>query len=546
MISKNSSSLGRIDQYNLLRELGGGGFGCVYLARDTVSQIDVAVKGLPPLVRNNQSELENIRKNFALVSRLHHPNIAAALTLHPAKEVVYHNSADADKLRVFKGDTLVVMQYAPGLTLTKWSKQFSGGIVPLEKALEITSCIAHALDYAHAEKILHRDIKPENVIIDVDKNSRMTVRVLDFGLAAEIHSSMSRVSNDISDTSGTRPYMAPEQWLGADQGPQTDQYSLAVLFHELVTGKVPLASVFETGDPLVMFGAVSRKEIEIPSWLPKPVRQALSKALSKKRKDRFSSCMEFAEALRHGVKSKFITSVTALCTTACFLAVAGAVAYRFVTERIEPPAAEYNEEIKKRITVKEDAKQSASLVASVSVPVTTPSSEPTLVSNSVPASVSSHTSAPLPKHDSAPVRGSTSTPTASAKLISSSVRASEVIDNSAKKPDAVLQKKPQLPIVEAPKLPPELKIVAEYEGREIRGAKIKTMNGVYELPYKWEGNLSGRRQLGPYEVTYERGEEYLTGEFKVESIDWSGLKVLKVEMKRSDKKAKGGIGVWAF
>ena len=70
------SNLGHIDQYELLRELGGGGFGCVYLARDTVSDVDVAVKGLPPLVRNNKDELENIRRNFALVSRLTHENIA--------------------------------------------------------------------------------------------------------------------------------------------------------------------------------------------------------------------------------------------------------------------------------------------------------------------------------------------------------------------------------------------------------------------------------------------------------------------------------------
>ena len=159
------ASLGRIDQYELIRELGGGGFGCVYLARDTVAGIEVAVKGLPPLVRLNKEELENVRKNFALVSRLHHPNIAAALTLHPVTNAFYNDKTDAEKLRVFSGDTLVVMQYAPGVTLSQWRKQFPDGKVPLDKALEITRQIASALDYAHKEKILHRDIKPANVML---------------------------------------------------------------------------------------------------------------------------------------------------------------------------------------------------------------------------------------------------------------------------------------------------------------------------------------------------------------------------------------------
>ena len=94
--STDGALLGRIDQYELKRELGGGGFGCVYLARDTVAGIDVAVKGLPPLVRLNKEELENVRKNFALVSRLHHPNIAAALTLHPVTNAFYNDKGDAE------------------------------------------------------------------------------------------------------------------------------------------------------------------------------------------------------------------------------------------------------------------------------------------------------------------------------------------------------------------------------------------------------------------------------------------------------------------
>ena len=295
------ASLGRIDQYELIRELGGGGFGCVYLAKDTVSGIEVAVKGLSPLIRQNKEELENVRNNFALVSRLHHPNIAAALTLHPVTIASYNDVADAEKLRVFGGDMLVVMQYARGVTLSQWRKQFPDGKVPLDKALVITRQIASALDYAHEEKILHRDIKPANVMIETGVDGSLTARVLDFGLAAEIRSSMSRVSQSITDTSGTRPYMAPEQWLGKEQGKETDLYALAVLFNELITGKVPFASVFDTGDPVVMMNVVGREAPEISAGLPKHIRRALAKALAKKREDRFMSCIEFVDVLMGGM-----------------------------------------------------------------------------------------------------------------------------------------------------------------------------------------------------------------------------------------------------
>ena len=257
--------LGRIDRYELLRELGGGGFGVVYLARDTVAGIEVAAKGLPPLVKNNAEEMERIRENFALVSKLHHPNIAAALHLHVAKDVWYADDRVRQALRVLSGDTLLVMTFAPGVTLNKWRRQFPEGRVPVPQALEVCRQIAAALDYAHREKVVHRDVKPSNVMVETREKVRgnreevigdrgevrgnreevrgrteLCVRVLDFGLAAEIRSSMSRVSQEKGDTSGTRPYMAPEQWAGRRQDGRTDQYALAVLFYELVSGAVPL------------------------------------------------------------------------------------------------------------------------------------------------------------------------------------------------------------------------------------------------------------------------------------------------------------------
>ena len=135
--ASSGASQGRIDQYELVRELGGGGFGCVYLAKDTVAGIEVAVKGLPPEVRHNKEELENIRENFALVSRLHHPNIAAALVLHPVRKTFYATKDAMEKLRVFEGDTLMVMEYAPGMTLSKWRRQFPGKRVPYDLAVDV-------------------------------------------------------------------------------------------------------------------------------------------------------------------------------------------------------------------------------------------------------------------------------------------------------------------------------------------------------------------------------------------------------------------------
>ena len=286
------NSIGTVDRYRILQKIGQGGFGAVYWAEDTVGKIHVAVKVLPPLVSHNHEELEGVQENFSIVSRVHHQNIANLLHLHEVKNC----DAKADSvLGLVKGDFLMVMEYVPGVTLSKYRKSSPEKRVTADEAILICSKIADALDYAHSKKIVHRDIKSSNVMITPDNE----IKVLDFGIAAEIRSSLSRVSTESPGISGTYPYMSPEQWRGEPQDGRADQYSLAVLFYELVNEEVPFASLFSTNDVRLMRDAVENNKPKSLSELSSGQNKALLRALSKKQADRFPTCGDFVSALKY-------------------------------------------------------------------------------------------------------------------------------------------------------------------------------------------------------------------------------------------------------
>ena len=262
-------------RYKVLAELGQGGMGVVYKCFDEDAGIEIALKALPPELSHNTLEMEDIKENFQLVHNLHHPNIASSNTLEKDKS---------------NGNYYLIMECCDGEDLRHWlRRKRKEGELKLEDFLPIIKQVADALDYAHEMKIMHRDIKPGNIMID----SAGKIKVLDFGLAAQIHTSMTRVSMAYHGTSGTGPYMAPEQWRGRAQGAPADQYALAVMAYEMLAGHLP----FESTDAAVLREAVLNDVPENITEVPKSAQDAIKRAMSKEPAERFESCSDFAAAL---------------------------------------------------------------------------------------------------------------------------------------------------------------------------------------------------------------------------------------------------------
>ena len=301
-------------RYKVIAELGQGGMGVVYKCFDETAGIEVALKALPPELSHNTIEMEDIKDNFQLVHNLHHPNIASS------------NNLERDNAN---GNYYLIMECCNGDDLRRWLKRRrKEGDLTLAEVLPIIQQVANALDYAHTQKIIHRDIKPGNIMI----NSTGEIKVLDFGLAAQIHTSMTRISMAYHGTSGTGPYMAPEQWEGKAQDARADQYALAVMTYEMLAGRTP----FESPDAAVLREAVLKSQVSKLNNVSAAANAALIKALSKAPEDRFESCSDFAAALA-GLKTIRTRKSLSIRTAAIiFLALPLAVAGFYLFKLKQP------------------------------------------------------------------------------------------------------------------------------------------------------------------------------------------------------------------
>lgn len=211
--------LPRLGPYQLDRELGRGAMGRVYLAHDTDTGQEVAVKTLALAREFDGHALQEARQRFhreaEAASRLHHPDIVRVFSAGEAHGIAY-----------------IAMERLTGHDLTQHLR--AGSLLPMATVVVIGTRIATALAHAHALGVIHRDIKPANVMIDL---ARGQVKVTDFGIARVSGASRTRTGLIL----GSPSYMSPEQIAGRQADGRSDLYSLGVLMFHMLTGELPLS-----------------------------------------------------------------------------------------------------------------------------------------------------------------------------------------------------------------------------------------------------------------------------------------------------------------
>ena len=259
---------------------GAAVWGEVWKAFDTIGERDVALKFVPKDVQRYEHEMQRVKETFKAVHALNHQYICPVYALEEAPVHGFY----------------LVMKWLDGYTLDEAYKHIEcdGNRLPIQYVPQLLECVAEALDYAHNHGVVHRDIKPTNIFVNIQNEKVAEVNLIDFGLASEIRESMTRVSQVQFNTSGTRPYMPPEQWRGRKQDARTDQYSLAVVAYELYAGNLP----FSGADFDMLRAAVMNDMPEKINAIPDTINAALQKALSKDGVDRFTTCVEFIDALK--------------------------------------------------------------------------------------------------------------------------------------------------------------------------------------------------------------------------------------------------------
>ncbi len=186
----------------------------------------------------------------------------------------------------------------PYWTLAEYAHVYrqSHGEMTVQGVVKLLTPVASALDYIHGQKLVHRDLKPANFLIrPPQKNLPLDMQIVDMGLAAEIRSSMSRVSRGGADFAGTAPYMSPEQWRGQPLSGKSDQWALATIAYELLAGELPFDCLNETA----WMNCALHEPLPESDKTPAETFETLAQARSGDPQERYASCVDFVVNLNN-------------------------------------------------------------------------------------------------------------------------------------------------------------------------------------------------------------------------------------------------------
>lgn len=264
-------TMNEIGNYKIIKKLGEGGMGEVFMGEDVMLERKVAIKILRPELSQREDILRRFRSEAVALGRLNHPNIAT----------VYTFARDGERyflaMEFVNGDPLDVLLNKRGKL--NWPEAVSYAISALA-----------ALEHAHRLNVVHRDVKPANIMLSFGGE----IKLMDFGIARILeHSRQTRTGHTI----GTLEYISPEQAQGLEVDARSDIYSMAAVLYEMLTGRL----LFQKKTDYDLMQA-QIKESPCPprklvSDIPKPLENIIMKALEKTPAKRFSSALEFSKAL---------------------------------------------------------------------------------------------------------------------------------------------------------------------------------------------------------------------------------------------------------
>jgi eukaryotic-like serine/threonine-protein kinase len=269
------STLGR---YKVLKELGRGAMGVVYLGKDPTIHRFVAIKTMRLDETDDLDTLQEAKARFfreaESTGRLSHPNIVTIFDAGEEESLGY-----------------IAMEVLEGTTLKDWSRK--PNLLPFNTVISIVATVAEAMDYAHQQGVIHRDIKPANIMLTKDQ----IIKIMDFGIAKMATSSKTKTNIVM----GTPTYMSPEQIAGKKVDGRSDIFSLAVVLFELLTGRPP----FLADNVSALLFAIAQTPhpslTALRSDIPPAIKSVIDCALHKDPALRYRRANEFAAALRSSI-----------------------------------------------------------------------------------------------------------------------------------------------------------------------------------------------------------------------------------------------------